>query len=374
MKTRIGLLVVIALSCLCCGVAITASVQTPLLVEAAVFKPFTKSPNAVRNMLHEQAPTLNANVVNTVVAALECAKKNETQHNHIITVIDYSLPSNQKRLWIFDAEKEKLLFHTHVSHGFKSGETQSNYFSNIENSKTSSIGVYLTANTYYGRYGAALKLQGVEENFNDKAYERFIVMHGSWYVSEKFIKKYGRAGRSWGCPSVTRELVVPITQAIKDKSFLIIYYPEREWLAQSKFLNCSAIAEHKISADVTKGEIISAKDEQRGTVIFIDANGNDDYDKDEAIVVIKAQDYSKMFNSQAPLKRMLRRQINGNEYIALNQQEFDQLQRMNVKLHHFAVPEVKQQRGYWATEIKFIKQQPHKLLKSTEKFIRWLGL
>ena len=108
------------------------------------------------------------------------------------------------------SKEKKLLFHTYVSHGITSGTLLTNYFSNKYNSKASSIGVYKTEKAYYGREGLSLRLDGLDRSFNDNASNRSVVMHGGWYVDEHFIKKYGRPGRSWGCPALPLNFINPL--------------------------------------------------------------------------------------------------------------------------------------------------------------------
>jgi len=156
----------------------------------------------IKALLQTQAPSLKPAVMNKVLASLACAQAFHINYNPILTVIDYEMPSNEKRMWIFDLTDLKLLHHTYVSHGITSGTLYTVYFSNQNNSKASSLGVYLTGPAYYGREGLSLRLKGLDNGFNDNAMRRYIVMHGGWYMDEKFIKKYGRPGRSWGCPSV----------------------------------------------------------------------------------------------------------------------------------------------------------------------------
>ena len=140
--------------------------------------------NELRAMLHAQAPNLSDAVINKVATALKCTTAYNVEGSNVLTVIDYSLPSNQKRLWVFDIVQKKLLFKTYESHGIKSGTLLTNNFSNKYNSKASSIGVYKTDQAYYGREGLSLRLEGLERNFNDNAMNRSIVMHGGWYLDE----------------------------------------------------------------------------------------------------------------------------------------------------------------------------------------------
>lgn len=123
----------------------------------------------------------------------------------IITIIDFTKSSNEKRLWVVDVEKKELLFNTYVSHGRNSGEEFAEYFSNENESFMSSIGFYVTDKTYYGKHGLSLKLEGLDAGFNTNAKDRCIVMHGAEYATEDFIKQAGRLGRSLGCPAVPME-------------------------------------------------------------------------------------------------------------------------------------------------------------------------
>lgn len=359
--------------------------STPTIDVAKQTKALKRAEKLFKKNAHDMQPA----VVDKVMRTLRCAIENNVDHNNILTVIDYSLPSSQKRFWVFDLPKSKLLYHTYVSHGLKSGEAQPTFFSNVYNSKASSLGVFNTEKKYYGRYGIALKLLGLEKSINDNAYNRFIVLHGSWYVNEDFIKKYGRAGRSWGCPSLPRNMVTPIINTIKDNSIMVVYYPSDQWLDKSEFLSCK---DSKINT--VEKKTLQQHSEDRGNVIYVDINGNDQRDREEPVVVIKADDYQDSFNKKPPLKRMLRRQIQQNEYIVLNTDEFDKLHsdKEKHKLIYIVKPVVKKVRGFYATEMHFVNKKSIKSaasqdlavvvfsneksasLKPTDKFIRWLGL
>lgn len=155
----------------------------------------------------------------------------------ILTVIDYSLPSTQKRLWVVDLAQEKVLFTSLCAHGKYSGENYTTNFSNRPGSLQTSLGLFLTANTYFGRDGYSLKIRGLEQGFNDKAESRTIVMHGAPYVSEQFASSMGRIGRSWGCPAMEKQLAVPIIDTIKNGTLVFAYYPEHNWLQKSTYIN-----------------------------------------------------------------------------------------------------------------------------------------
>lgn len=168
---------------------------------------------------------------NNLSSARDVVKK------HILTVIDFSKPSNEKRLWVLNLDTQKVLFNDYVAHGRNSGDVFANTFSDKPNSYMSSIGFYLTDQTYQGKNGLSLRLDGLEEKYNQHARDRAIVMHGADYVSTDFIKKYGRLGRSFGCPSVSMEIYKDVIETICDGSLLFIYYPDKNYLQHSDILN-----------------------------------------------------------------------------------------------------------------------------------------
>lgn len=158
--------------------------------------------------------------------------------NPYLTVIDYSKASNKKRMWVIDMANKSIPFHTYVAHGKGSGLTTASHFSNQGGSHSTSLGVYLTEQSYVGGHvGYALGLHGLEKGVNDHAASRAVVVHGARYVDESFIKHNGRAGRSWGCPSIPTALARPLINAIKNGSVLFAYYPDSSWLSHSKFLS-----------------------------------------------------------------------------------------------------------------------------------------
>ncbi len=158
------------------------------------------------------------------------------ENSHLLTVCDFSLSSNVKRLWVVDVNERKVIFNSLVAHGKNTGEEFAEKFSNIESSLQSSLGFYITETTYNGSNGYSLKLLGMDDGYNDAALQRAIVMHGADYVSENFIKNEKRLGRSWGCPAVPRELAEPIINTIKGQNCLFIYYPDAQYLSNSKWL------------------------------------------------------------------------------------------------------------------------------------------
>lgn len=187
------------------------------------------------NRLSKLAPNLNKKVLKIALNAYLKASQKGNVKKPILTVIDYSLPSSKQRLWVFDLKRERLLFNTFVAHGRNSGMTVPHHFSNRPSSKETSLGTYITRDTYSGSKGYSLNLQGLEKGFNDNAYSRRVVMHGAWYVEPSFIKNAGRAGRSWGCPSVAKTLAKPLINTIKNGSVVFAYYPDKNYLKHSKF-------------------------------------------------------------------------------------------------------------------------------------------
>jgi len=187
--------------------------------------------------LLQQAPGLRQSVLELAMnAAGTAAKKGLVKKSNLLTVIDYSLPSTQPRLFIFDLAKGKLLYRELVAHGKTSGDDVANYFSNEPGSEATSLGLFVTADTYNGSNGYSLRLKGLEEGINDAAWNRAIVMHGAYYVSREAIKALGRLGRSWGCPAVRPEVAKDIIDTIRGGSAIFAYYPEKRWLTSSAFL------------------------------------------------------------------------------------------------------------------------------------------
>lgn len=159
------------------------------------------------------------------------------QKDNILTIIDFSLPSNSKRLFVIDLVSGELLFNTFVSHGRGSGTVLATRFSNAFNSFKSSLGFYTTADTYTGKHGYSLRLEGQEAGINDNAFNRGIVIHSANYVNEQAAKNRGYIGRSQGCPAIPEALKKPIIETIRNGSCLFVYSPDKYYAAHSKLLN-----------------------------------------------------------------------------------------------------------------------------------------
>ena len=185
------------------------------------------------------APAANPQVLSLAARAANCARRQGLldgfQH---LAVIDYSLPSTQPRLWVFDVARGRLLFQELVAHGRNTGEKLAERFSNVEGSKMSSLGLYQATDTYYGSNGYSLRLRGLDAGFNDNALARAIVMHGAPYVSEAIAERVGRIGRSWGCPAVRQEVARTVIDTLKGGALIFAYYPDRKWLNESPMLRC----------------------------------------------------------------------------------------------------------------------------------------
>lgn len=179
-------------------------------------------------------------VLDLALRAYGCGRAEGRFDSAILTVIDYSLPSTERRLWVIDLAKRRILFHELVAHGQNSGETYAVDFSNRPESRQSSLGLFRTDDVYDGGHGESLRLIGLEPGINDRAVERRIVMHGAAYVNRRVVRRFGQLGRSWGCPAVDRAVLPHIVRRIKEGTALFAYYPDSRWLRQSRFLHCDA--------------------------------------------------------------------------------------------------------------------------------------
>ena len=190
----------------------------------------------------DQTNNLRPEVLELALEAYEQAETGGHVRRPVLTIIDYEVPSYQQRLWVIDMKVGRVLYQEWVAHGMGrprgSGGTMEEAlsFSNEKGTLKSSLGLFITAETYYGRHGYSLKLDGLEEGVNDKARERLIVLHGAHYVSEDRADDR-LVGRSWGCPAVRPGISKILIDAIKEGSVLWIYYPHDEWLGESEFLD-----------------------------------------------------------------------------------------------------------------------------------------
>ena len=161
----------------------------------------------------------------------------EMANKKLLSIIDYSKPSTEKRFFVIDIENHKLLYNTLVAHGKKSGYLNATKFSNKYGSHKSSLGFFRTGNSYYGKRGYSLKLEGLEKGINDNARLRGIVIHGANYVDERFANGNGVIGRSWGCPAVSKKLSKEIIKLLKGGSLLYIYADDELYKENSVIAN-----------------------------------------------------------------------------------------------------------------------------------------
>src|SRR5262249_8394380 len=189
---------------------------------------------------HAQLGALDPHVFNLALNAANCAvQAGQVSTPTTLTVIDYSKPSTQKRLWVVDLRTQALLFEELVAHGQGSGNNMATRFSNDAETHSSSIGLYAAKDAYLGKNGYSLRLDGLDTGFNDHAMERAIVIHGAAYVSAEIARAQGRLGRSWGCPALRPEVAHDLIDRVKDSGLVFVYYPDPTWLASSPFLhNC----------------------------------------------------------------------------------------------------------------------------------------
>lgn len=211
---------------------------------------------AVSNVaaLAKLAPDADQRVLSLALEARECAANQLGQSaSPRLAVIDYSRPSIEPRLWVFDLEKNSLLFREVVAHGQGTGENMARAFSNKDGSHQTSLGLFRTTETYSGQNGYSLRMQGLEPGTNDAAMARAIVMHGAPYVNVQRAKKQGRLGRSWGCPAVRPEVAKQVIDSLKNGQMIFSYYPDNNWLTRSPFINC------RNKAVVAKGAASNAR-------------------------------------------------------------------------------------------------------------------
>lgn len=239
---RTGILTVLCLGLVTgSGTAIGNTTLTRSVTEATA--------NQLTTALMTQAPGLNAQVLSAAVAAMQCAVSNGVDAAQRLAVIDFSLPSTAQRMWIFDLASQTLLLQDLVAHGQGSGDNLASRFSNVEGSHKSSIGLFRTQESYVGKHGYSLRMDGLEPGINDQARQRAIVIHSADYVDPDWIARYGRIGRSQGCPAVRPEVAKLVVDSLKGGQFMFSYYPDDHWLATSAYLNCPPASDHTMVAD-----------------------------------------------------------------------------------------------------------------------------
>lgn len=213
------------------GISAAALLSCSFHASAAV------SDTVIKQAMHNNAPSLSGNAIKLGVKAYEHAQKLGLDKQKILTIIDYSKPSSEQRLWVFDMRDGHVLNNTLVAHGKGSGAKYATRFSDKPNSDATSLGVYITGATYSGKHGYSLRLNGLDKGYNDKVYTRAVVMHSAWYVNKQFVAEHGCVGRSWGCPALSQKDAPKVISNIKNGSIMLAYYPDQGWINNSTFLN-----------------------------------------------------------------------------------------------------------------------------------------
>lgn len=206
-------------------------VRTASSEEGSAMALFNEYVNTVYSAANLEESSLDFDLFKKVVVGYYNFKHGQflSTGKSLVTIVDFNKPSTEKRLWIVDLENKKLLFHTLVAHGQGSGVDMAQNFSNTSNSNQSSLGFYIANETYAGKHGTSLRLDGMDEGFNTNARARGVVVHGADYVSQSFIDQHGRLGRSWGCPALPPELTSTIINTIKGKTLLYIAGPSTNY-------------------------------------------------------------------------------------------------------------------------------------------------
>ena len=213
----------------------------PFVNYSSVVEPDAVNPGLedIYSILNLSGTGLARNVFDLAIKGLKKLESNGKLLNpDILTIADYSQSSNKKRFYVIDLKNKKLLFNTFVAHGRKTGEEFAKYFSNEVGSLKTSLGFYITEQPITGSHtGFSLMIEGVEKGINDLAAKREIIVHGAEYATENFVKKYGRLGRSLGCPALPPEMVKEVIEHIKGGTCLFLYNPDNQYIRTSSLLN-----------------------------------------------------------------------------------------------------------------------------------------
>ena len=221
------------------AVLVAGAAAVHLGADPVVPEPGTSAEAELTREVASQTTALRPGVLELALQAVSCASRAfDAGRPTLLTVIDYSVPSTDVRLWVVDLVTRRVLFQEAVAHGRNTGDNHARWFSNRPGSNQSSLGLFLTGDTYVGRNGYSMRLHGLEPGVNDRAVDRAIVMHGAPYADPGPARSQGRLGRSQGCPAVRPAVARPLIDTIKGGSFVFAYYPDDDWLARSRYLTC----------------------------------------------------------------------------------------------------------------------------------------
>lgn len=217
--------------------------------------------------LEHAAPVLDPSVLALALRATSCAERRGLLPDpRTLTVIDYSKASTERRLFVLDLERPRLVHRDLVAHGRGSGENFATRFSNRPGSYQTSLGLFVTLDPYVGQHGRSLRLAGLEPGVNDRAYERAIVIHGAEYVTRLHAARFGRLGRSWGCPALPPAATDAVIDRIAGGTPVFAYYPDPQWLARSTFLRACDAADASSGA----GQLADVRDQVANALVVHD--------------------------------------------------------------------------------------------------------
>lgn len=219
--------------------AISSALALTLCLLASFTTSAASLPADLPARLAAAAPAADPAAIEAAVLAMQCAQSHgQGTGARRLTLIDYSRPSLDRRFWVFDLATGELLFEEFVAHGKNSGGNRTESFSNENGSLQTSLGLFLTGDTYQGANGYSLRMVGLDRGLNDRAFERAIVIHGAPYVDPDAGKKQGRLGRSHGCPALRSAVAKPVIDTIRRGNFVFSYHAGRELFAKSEQLKC----------------------------------------------------------------------------------------------------------------------------------------
>ncbi len=231
-----------------------ASTMSASVQSRAVTTPLLQADSVADQLaaLRDIAPKADPGVLALALEARQCAVEHgDVAADARLAVIDYSMPSTQRRLWIFDmadADAPELLYNEYVAHGQGSGGNVPTRFSNEDGTHATSLGLFVTAETYYGSNGYSLRMDGQDEGFNDNARRRAIVIHGADYVNPANFASLGRAGRSWGCPALRQAVAREVIDVLKDGQLVFSYADDDKFLAKGQSFACDGRSANQILA------------------------------------------------------------------------------------------------------------------------------